>query len=134
MKSSHWLHVVGVAITAGSLAVWYATGSEGYTRWPNERLAQADAPPADGESELLADAGFTDNSTQLPRPDIQSRFALGLLPGGPDPRHLLAVATVVAASATASVVVVFGSAVTRRVGRRSSQSMDYRPFSEGDSR
>ena len=80
-----------------SVLAWVATGREGYTRWPDERLARSDAPPAAVEAELLAEAGLSDEATPS-APEIRSRFALGLVPGGFDPAHLLSVAGVVAVS------------------------------------
>lgn len=96
---------------AGSVALWLATGCEGYTRWPNRRLEQADAAPAAGEAALLAEAGFdgtaepsaSDSATssdsapspvRVSGPSIESRFAFGLVPGGLDAPHLVSVATV----------------------------------------
>lgn len=96
---------------AGSVALWLATGCEGYTRWPNRRLELADAAPAAGEAALLAEAGFdggaepadpgsatSDGSAPAPvrvsGPIIESRFAFGLVPGGFDAAHLVSVATV----------------------------------------
>lgn len=129
MKASHRVHVVGTTLIAASLVVWYATGSEGYTRWPNERLAHADAPPTAGESELLAEAGFTDAHTASARPDIQSRFALGLVPGGTDPRHLLSVASVAACAVLASAI-----AMVLRFRNGPHTSTNLQPINEGDRR
>ena len=102
MKPHHSIHLAAVTITAAALIAWGLTGREGFTRWPNARLAAADAPPPAGQDELLAAAGFTDEHTPSARPDIKSRFAFGLLPGGADPAHLLSVAAVAAAAASAS--------------------------------
>lgn len=102
MKLPHLIHIAAAALVGAALVTWLLTGHEGYTRWPDARLAHADAPPAAGENELLSEAGFTDNRTATTRPDIQSRFALGLVPGGADPRHLLSVAAAVAAALLAS--------------------------------
>ena len=108
MRPGTAVHITGAAIVAASLALWAATGREGFTRWPDQRLAQSDAPPAPGETELLAAAGFTDSAHTPARPDIQSRFAFGLIPGGATPRHLISVATALAlaigASSTVSVI------------------------------
>ncbi len=92
MNRSAWVHVGGLLVVASSVLIWYATGAEGYTRWPDARLEQADALPVAGEADLLADVGFTDQSQEQNTPKIQSRFALGLVPGGVDPPHLLSVA------------------------------------------
>ena len=111
MTWSRWVYVTGVSLIALAFAVWLATGREGYTRWPDERLAKADAPPAPGEADLLAGAGFSDGAPA--RPDLQSRFALGLVPGGFDARHVLSVATI--AGVVAIVTGVTGA--VRRIRR-----------------
>jgi hypothetical protein len=110
MKCRTRIHVGGACLVAVAIAVWAATGAEGFTRWPDERLANADAPPAPGENELLAEAGFSGGEEESPPPNIHSRFALGLLPSGADVPHLLSVASVVGAAAAASCL----SVVTRR--------------------
>ena len=46
------------------------------------------------EDALLAEVGFNEGTGEQKRPDIQSRFALGLLPSGSDAAHLLSIATV----------------------------------------
>lgn len=97
------VHLVVLVALGATLVVWRATGGEGYTRWPNERLSIADAPPPAGERELLADAGFSDSGDATSHPDIRSRFSLGLAPGGTDPKHLISVATIAGACVAASV-------------------------------
>ncbi len=89
-------------LSLGAIGVWLATGREGYTRWPDARLEQADAPPPAGEADLLASAGLTEKSASAPT--IRSRFALGLLPGGLDPKHLVSVAAVLGASTGAAAI------------------------------
>jgi len=106
VRPSRWVHPSAAALAARSLVLWYATGAEGFTRWPNERLANADAAPVAGELDLLADVGFSDIGEDSTRPDIQSRFAFGLVPGGFDPAHLIAVATVAGAVLAASMATV----------------------------
>lgn len=113
MTVARSLHVIGAAVVAAAMLLWVATGSEGFTRWPNERLERSDAPITPGESDLLAEAGFTDEAIASPMPNIESRFAFGLVPGGPDPRHLLSLATTILL-----VAVLSGSALlwSRRRG------------------
>jgi hypothetical protein len=107
------VHVASGLLVAGSLGLWLATGREGFTRWPDERLARTDGVPADDEMALLADVGFGDASPAESR-GFQSRFALGLLPGGADPGHLASVATAccvaLLASAVASALAPLGNA------------------------
>lgn len=117
MRPTTWAHAIGAGATLLSVAVWCGTGAEGYTRWPDERLARADAPPREGEEELLADIGFTDDRPAAPQPGLTSRFALGLLPGGLDPRHVLSVGTV-----TGAALLVSGTTVLIRVRGRPPQS------------
>lgn len=112
MRPGTVVHLGGAALIATALAVWAATGREGFTRWPDQRLAQSDASPAPGESELLAEAGFT-NPAQA-HPDIQSRFALGLVPGGENPAHLLSVAMAIGLAVAASSVVIAARLIQRR--------------------
>lgn len=111
LRRSWFVHTLGAALTVASLLLWWATGAEGYTRWPDEKLAAADRAPAAGEDELLEAIGFGDGPSM--RPEIESRFAFGLVPGGIDPPHLLAVATVAAAALLVSTGVVIA-----QVGRR----------------
>jgi len=84
-----------VALTAASL--WFATGREGYTRWPNAKLAAADTGTSAAEDDLLADIGIETEPTA--DADIQSRFAFGLVPGGADPKHLLSLVSALSVSA-----------------------------------
>ena len=80
MKGTTLVFVASAGLVLASAATWYATGAEGYTRWPDARLAASDAPPALGESDLLSEAGLSEGPGSTP--DIQSKFALGLVPGG----------------------------------------------------
>jgi hypothetical protein len=102
MKWPRVVYLAGAALVLIAIALWMVTGREGYTRWPNEALAKADAPPAAGEGDLLSEAGFSDGAPA--RPDIQSRFALGLVPGGKDVKHVISVASVAGAVAAAAVI------------------------------
>lgn len=88
-------HLVAAAVSLGAIAGWLATGREAFTRWPDARLEAADRPATEAEGDLLADIGLADESAPA---RIESRFALGLLPSGADPRHLVSVATAVATS------------------------------------
>lgn len=95
MSARTVLHLVAAAISLGAIVGWLATGREAFTRWPDARLEAADRPATEAEGDLLADIGLADE----PAPArIESRFALGLLPSGADPRHLVSVATAVAIS------------------------------------
>lgn len=106
MTRSRWVHAVAAALIASSFILWYATGAEGFTRWPNARLEGADAAPAAGELDLLAEVGFDDGVDAAARPEFRSRFAFGLVPGGFDPPHLVSVVTVAGLALIASVATV----------------------------
>ena len=114
IKRHHAVHVAGIVLTGAALGAWIATGREGFTRWPDAKLAGADAAPSADENALLAEAGFNDDSGKTASaPDIQSRFAFGLVPSGGDPKHLVSVATAVALAAAAS-----GATLVLRARRR----------------
>lgn len=117
MRKALLLHLCSAAFVLGSGILWLATGREGFTRWPNEKLASSDAPPAAGEGELLSQIGFTESGDGAAAPDIESRFALGLLPGGLEPWNLLSVALAAAIGASMSGVAIVGG---RIAGRRAS--------------
>lgn len=102
MRCPPAIHVGCAVAVLASVVAWLATGREGYTRWPDARLAGADAPPSAEESSILAEIGFADQDDPVLHADIHSRFAFGLVPGGFAPLHLLSVATVVTAAAIAS--------------------------------
>lgn len=121
--ASRRIHSIGAALVAAAVILWLGTGAEGYTRWPNQRLASADALPAAGEGDLLAEVGFADAPQSPARADIQSRFALGLVPGGVDPLHLLSVATVVAAALVASTTAVAIAARRRACSSPASRTL-----------
>lgn len=125
LTCSTWVHLIGVGCTAAAVGLWYATGAEGYTRWPDPRLEASDAPHASGEDELLAEVGFGEAGSAAPRHDIQSRFAFGLVPGGLDPQHLLSVATVAAAATAASASTLAAGAMCR--SRRARPSSPTQP-------
>lgn len=115
MKTATRVHIAAASLIGVACIVWIATGAEGYTRWPDERLARSDAPRAEGESELLSEAGFADDHAQATTPDIQSRFALGLMPGGFTPHHLLSVVTVAAVALSASGTALVRSTLHRAI-------------------
>lgn len=104
MNPARCAHACALVGCVAAVALWASTGAEGFTRWPDAKLAAADAPPQPDESQLLADAGFSGNQKAPATPDIRSRFALGLLPGGLAPSHLLSVASILALSAAVSSV------------------------------
>lgn len=108
-------HTLAAAIVLASLGAWLATGREGYTRWPDARLEAADAPVSQDEQDLLSEIGV-DAAAPAEAGKIESRFAFGLVPGGPDPKHLLSVATGCARACAISGVAI----VTRRMKGRSS--------------
>jgi hypothetical protein len=94
MSRSRRLPIVIAACTiACSVVVWWGTGREGFTRWPNERLERADQATTSAEQDVLDELGM--GTPPGGSGTIESRFALGLLPGGLDPKHALSVATVV---------------------------------------
>lgn len=91
---SRALVVTGLALVILPAVLWAVTGREGYTRWPDSRLASADAPPSTDQLDLFEDIGLTTRAEVHAQPTIESRFALGLLPGGFTPKYLASVATV----------------------------------------
>lgn len=104
VASVYWISAL---IVNGAIVTWMATGSEGYTRWPDAKLAQSDAPPSGEEIDLLADIGFVTNDEVTKQPHIESRFAFGLVPGGLDLKHMPSVATAgVVAIAMSSIATV----------------------------
>lgn len=106
------LSLCALAIAA-SLALWLGTGREGFTRWPNQKLEDADARPAEGESDLLAEIGFADDDAPARVPAIESRFAFGLLPSGLDIAHLASVASV-----SGAALAVMAALALRRAAQR----------------
>ncbi len=117
MRKARLAHLCSAALVLASCALWLATGREGFTRWPNEKLAASDAPPAAGEGDLLADIGFAESSDDRATPNIDSRFAFGLLPGGFEPWRLLSVAFAAALGASISgAATVAGRIARRRAG------------------
>lgn len=118
MKGGSIVHGIGTVLVVGAAALWYLTGSEGYTRWPNAHLEQADAPPPAGQDDLLAQAGFDTAGDAKSPPTIESRFAFGLLPGGLDLKHLPSVASAAGVSLFMSGVVMIRSARARSRSKR----------------
>ncbi|MFM2165178.1 MAG: hypothetical protein RL325_1615 [Planctomycetota bacterium] len=115
MSGAKRAHAASAAIVLGSLVAWLATGREGFTRWPDARLEASDAPVSKAEQDLLDEIGV--GSEQPPESEkIESRFAFGLVPGGPDPKHLLSVATGCALACAISGTAI----VARRLKGRSS--------------
>lgn len=114
MRTTRHLCVLSAIVVLLSVAIWSITGREIFTRWPDQKLAAADAPRSELERDLLSDIGFESADERAPHPDIQSRFALGLLPGGFTPLHLVSVASAVLAAAALSLSAVLLSARCRR--------------------
>jgi len=115
MSAARFAHAASVAIALGSIGAWLATGREGFTRWPDARLEASDAPVSQAEQDLLEEIGVGSEPAANTE-KIESRFAFGLVPGGPDPKHLLSVATGCALACAISGVAI----VTRRMKGRSS--------------
>lgn len=118
MKCHSLVYGGSVVLCIGAAGLWYLTGSEGYTRWPDARLEQADAPAPTGQDDLLAEAGFDEKTDAAPAPTIKSRFAFGLLPGGLDPKHVPSVAAVVGASVLFSGITMIRSSRKRANAKR----------------
>jgi hypothetical protein len=108
------LMVAGLGLVVAPVLVWAATGREGYTRWPDAKLAASDVATPQEDADLFEDIGLATEDETHARPDIQSRFALGLLPGGLTPKHMISVASV----ATVGVVLGGVGVVSMRCGRR----------------
>lgn len=102
---------VALLVLGGAFSLWIATGGEAFTRWPNEKLEAADAPVSPSEAALLDEIGLTSPSDAAASA-IESRFALGLLPSGIDPRHLASVLV------GAIVALAISSIAALRVRRR----------------
>lgn len=105
--------LAGLGLTVASVLAWVATGSEGYTRWPDAKLEAADKPSSPEDMDLLEDIGLTNLGDAQGQPKIESRFALGLLPGGFTPRYLVSVASM----ATVGVALCGIGALVMRRGR-----------------
>lgn len=101
MSGSRTAHAIALVIVAASVAAWLATGREAFTRWPNARLEAADAPVSIPEEDLLGEIGMETEPASA-QTAVESRFAFGLLPSGPDPAHLVSLATCVLASSLIS--------------------------------
>jgi len=106
--------VAGLALIALSLGAWITTGREGYTRWPDAKLDAADQPTSAEAHDLLDDIGLATDEDPPP-PTIESRFALGLMPSGADPKHVI---SVVSASTIGLAMVIAGAIFHRPRGRK----------------
>jgi hypothetical protein len=84
-RSSGPVLAAALFLLLASGALWLATGREGFTRWPNTKLAASDLPAADDD--LLSSLGF-EQGPEVARPTLVNKFAFGLLPGGFDAQHL----------------------------------------------
>lgn len=120
MKCHAAVYGLSAVLIVGALGLWYLTGSEGYTRWPNSRLEQADAPAPPGQEDLLSEAGFDSNATGSTPPSIESRFAFGLLPGGIDLKHVPSVAATLGVSVLFSGVTMIHGTRKRAQAKRES--------------
>lgn len=87
------VQLLAAMIALGAVTVWIATGREGYTRWPNAKLTASGARLTPEELALLEDIGVQGAGASEAPGDIESRFSLGLLPGGFDPKHMVSVLT-----------------------------------------
>lgn len=121
MRTAGWIHATGGALVGGAIVLWLATGREGFTRWPDARLENAGSRPSAEETALLADAGLSTPEETAAHEGMTSRFAFGLLPGGPGVRHLASVATACAIAGVCSGVAYVGlSRKARDRGHRTS--------------
>lgn len=84
-RSSRPVLAAAGCLLLASGALWFATGREGFTRWPSTKLAASDRPAADDD--LLSSLGF-EKGVEDTEPTLVNKFAFGLLPGGFDARHL----------------------------------------------
>ncbi|MEQ9097089.1 MAG: hypothetical protein RIE32_12585 [Phycisphaerales bacterium] len=107
------LLAAGLGLAVAPVLVWAATGHEGYTRWPDAKLAASDTATSEEDLDLFEDIGLTTEEDAMAQPDIESRFALGLLPGGFTPRYLVSVASV----ATVGLGLCSVGAIAMRRGR-----------------
>jgi len=114
MRCSFAVYGISALAVIGAIGAWMVTGREGYTRWPDAKLAQADAAPSEIEEDLFADIGFASSEDQDETPDIESRFAFGLAPGGFGPKHLPSIATAVTLAAGLSSVAAVSSLRRKR--------------------
>lgn len=119
MKHAKLVHLFGLCLLTVSLTLWIATGREGYTRWPNQKLAASDTPHSDQELNLLDEIGLDSDEERSELPNIESKFAFGLVPGGFSPAHLISVATALLLAIAISGGVVLMSAHQRAKQRRS---------------
>ena len=111
-------HIVALLIGLASVGAWFATGREGFTRWPDARLEASDAPVSEAERDLLEEIGVgSEPASESAR--IESRFAFGLLPGGADPKHLPSVAAGLALATGLSAAAVLRRRLTRNHSRES---------------
>lgn len=101
----------GLTLVILPAVLWAITGSEGYTRWPDSKLASAGAPPSTDQLDLLEDIGLTTKEEVREQPSIESRFAFGLLPGGFTPKYLPSVSTV---SLLGTVMLIAGAYSAKR--------------------
>ena len=118
MKPAVALHGASALLVAAAVAAWLVTGTEGYTRWPDEKLARSDAPSSEVEDELLADVGFETEDDRAAQADVESRFAFGLVPGGLDLQHLPSIA-----SAGALAILMSASALMCRALRKRDEAV-----------
>ncbi len=118
-----WIaQTAALAIALAAVAVWAASGREGFTRWPNAKLEAADAPLAADTAALLDDIGLGEQGSPASAAALESRFALGLLPGGFDLKHLLSVLTLLM---LAGAVSAFGLIISRTAHGRNALRGDH---------
>lgn len=80
-------------VIAQSLILWHATGRAGFTRYFDEAREAERAQREPSLADLFEGTGLHDERGVLE--DLPNRFALGLLPSGPD-HHAVSVFTLVA--------------------------------------
>jgi hypothetical protein len=119
VKPTTAAHGISGLLVLLAVGAWLATGREGYTRWPDEKLEASDAPSSAAEEALLADIGFETEDDRAAQLDVESRFAFGLVPGGPDLPHLPSIA-----AAGALAIVISSATVARDAMRRRRQRAD----------
>ncbi|TVQ64166.1 MAG: hypothetical protein EA379_02450 [Phycisphaerales bacterium] len=82
--------VCAVGVLVQAVALWRATGGAGFTRYFDEARAAREAAQEPSLSDLFEGTGLDDAHGKMEA--VENRFALGLLPSGPD-KHAVSVLT-----------------------------------------